>query len=250
MLNMSRTQIHQSREINFVPGYVATEEGTPLVSLLVDGSEAVKGFEGAADIANGAKFAGFSYSETLTPMTANHALIAVTDANGEVVLPYEPITGQISVWTKGAGGSRTRVPSGQVTIDASNPKKITVVDGAGTPAPIATTTIEVVYKYMPTIQTAFFEHRVLIPSVSASAMTNSTGVILEGEVWTDKIDLGSDFDVRTNKLFINANGLVGAAAAVPAGAIEVVGTVIGTPGAENAGTTTQGGGFLGIRYHS
>lgn len=242
MLNMSRTLINKSREIAFVPGTQVKEEGVPLVHMLVEGVEAVKEFEGADDIAKGAKFAGFSYSETLTPITANAVLETVTDADGNVVLPYEPITGQISVYTSGANGAIERVASDNVTVDATNPKMITIKAGSGdTAGALAEGKVTVVYKYMPTIETMFYEHRVLIPAVSASQMTNSTGVILEGEVWTDKIDLASDFDTVTNKLYVSADGIVAAAATVPDTGIEI-------PNAMIIGTPAVSGGFLGIRF--
>lgn len=232
MLNMSRTLAHQSREIKFVPGYQAKEEGIPLVSILVENEEAVKGFEGAADLALGAKFAGFSYSETLTPVTATQAMTIVADADSKILLPYEPVAGQISVWKK-VNGVRTRIAAADVTPDATNPRLITVDSSANAH-------LEVVYKYLPTLETAFYEHRVLIPSVSSSAMTGSTGVILEGEVWTDKIDLGSDFDNRTLLLHINADGNIAVAAAIPATGIALPATIIGTPNGTN--------GFLGLRF--
>ena len=233
MLNMSRTLMHQSREIKFVPGYQVKEEGLPVVSILVEGEEAVKGFEGAADLTLGAKFAGFSYSETLTPLTATQAMNIVADASGKILLPHEPVAGQISVWKK-VNGVRTRVAAASVTADASNPRLITVASSANA-------ALEVVYKYLPTLETMFYEHRVLIPSVSSSAMTGSTGVILEGEVWTDKIDLGSDFDNSALKLYINADGNIAAAAAVPATGLALTRvTVIGTPNGTN--------GFLGLRF--
>lgn len=246
MLNMSRTLMHQSREIALVPGYTVLEEGVPLVSMLVDGVEAVKGFEGTNDVSAGVKFVGFSYSETLTPLTANQSLTAVTDSNGHVLLPYEPITGQISVWTKNPSGARTRITSTNVTIEIGNPRMIKVTsDGS---AAIADTPVDIVYKYMPTLKTAFFEHRVLIPSVSASAMTQSIGVILEGEVWTDKIDLSADFEKATNKLFINQDGLVSADASVPGTGLEINAKVIGIPGSDKTGTPSGSGGFLGLRF--
>ena len=237
MLNMSRTLIHQSREIDFVPGCMVAEEGVPLVSMLVEGKEAVKAFEGTTDVSAGVKFVGFSYSETLTPITANQNFSAVTDTNSGVLLPYEPITGQISVWKKGADGTRTRVESSEVTIDPSNPRLIKVASSPNTP-------VDIVYKYMPSLKTAFFEHRVLVPSVSASAMTNSTGVILEGEVWTDKIDLSADFEKAGNKLFINQDGLISAASSVPGTGLEINATVIGIPGC----SSSDSGGFLGLRF--
>lgn len=238
MLNMSRTLIHKSREIAFVPGTQVKEEGVPLVLLLVDGKEAVKGFEGSDDLTKGAKFAGFSYSETLTPITANQQLNTVTDADGCVLLPYEPITGQISVYTDDGNGVLARVESSNVEVDTDNPRKITIKTGEGV---LKEGRVNIVYKYMPTLETIFWEHRVLIPSVSASAMTNSTGVILDGEVWTDKIDLASDFGVGTNKLYVNADGVVAAAASVPATGIEIPNaTVIGIPAVSQ--------GFLGLRF--
>ena len=232
MLNLSRTLMHQSREIAFVPGYQAKEEGIPVVSILVDGEEAIKGFEGAADVALGARFTGFTYSESLTPLSATHALMTATDANGHVLLPYEPITGQVSVWKK-VNGVRTRVANADVTIDGTNAKLVNIANSASM-------AIEVVYKYLPTLQTAFYEHRMLIPSVSASAMTNSSGVIIEGEVWTDKIDLASNFDLAAGLLYLNADGNLAMAAAVPEGGLAVNAQVIGTPNGTN--------GFLGIRY--
>lgn len=242
MLNMSRTAIHKSREIPFVPGTQVSEEGVPLILLLVDGKEAVKGFENG-DVAKGAKFAGFSYSETLTPLTANQQLTTVTDADGCVILPYEPITGQISVYTEGENGALTRVDSTNVVQDTNNPCKITIKTGSGETAGVLKEgRVNITYKYMPTLETVFWEHRVLIPSVSASAMTHSTGVILGGEVWTDKIDLTSDFGTGTNKLYISADGLIAAAATVPATGIALPdsATVIGTPAVSQ--------GFLGIRF--
>lgn len=234
MLNMSCTLIHKSREIPFVPGCQVNEEGVPLVLELVDGKEAVKAFEGSSDLTKGAKFAGFSYSETLTPLTANQQITTVTDENGVVILPYEPITGQISVYTEAANGTLTRVESSKVTIDTTLPRKITIADAKEVK-------VNIVYKYLPTIQSIFFDHRVLIPTVSASAMTQSTGVILDGEVWTDKIDLASDFDTATNKLYVSADGVVAAAATVPTTGIEIPNaTVIGTPNVSQ--------GFLGIRF--
>lgn len=241
MLNMSRTLMHRTREIPFVPGTQVKEEGVPLVLLLVDGNEAVKGFE-SGDVAKGAKFAGYSYSETLTPITANQQLTVVTDEDGCVLLPYEPITGQISVYTEDDKGVLARVGSSNVTIDTDNPRKITIKTGSGETASVLKEgRVNIVYKYMPSIETIFWEHRVLIPSVSASALTNSTGVILAGEVWTDKIDLASDFGVATNKLYINADGVLAAAATVPATGIEVPNaSIIGIPNANQ--------GFLGIRF--
>lgn len=240
MLNMSRTLMHRTREIPFVPGTQVKEEGVPLVLLLVDGNEAVKGFE-SDDIAKGAKFIGYSYSETLTPITANQQLTTVTDEDGCVLLPYEPITGQISVYTDN-NGVLTRIDSANVSIDAVNPRKITIKTGSGEGAAVLKEgKVNIVYKYMPSIETIFWEHRVLIPSVSASALTNSTGVIIAGEVWTDKIDLSSDFDTVTNKLYINADGVLAAAATVPSTGIEVPNaTIIGTPNANQ--------GFLGVRF--
>lgn len=234
MLNMSRTLIHKSREIPFVPGTQVNEEGVPLVLMLVDGNEAVKGFEGSGDISKGAKFAGFSYSETLTPITANQQLTVVTDEEGVVILPNEPITGQISAYVEAADGTLTRIESTKITIDSDLPKKVTFTG-------VKETKVNIVYKYLPTIANLFFDHRVLIPTVSASAMTQSTGVILDGEVWTDKIDLASDFDTATNKLYISADGIVAAAATVPTTGIEIPNaTVIGTPNANQ--------GFLGLRF--
>lgn len=242
MLNMSRTLIHQSREMNFVPGCMVAEEGVPLVSVLVDGMEAVKPFEGTNDVSAGAKFVGFSYSETLTPLTANQNFSSVTDSDGHVLLPYEPITGQISVWTKGADGARTRVESSNVTIDGSNPRLIKVTSDGSTAVPDKA--VDIVYKYVPTLKTAFFEHRVLIPSVSASAMTNSIGVILNGEVWTDKVDLSADFEKATNKLFINQDGLVSATDSVPGTGLAISATIIGIPGC----ASSDMGGYLGLRF--
>lgn len=233
MLNLSKCVMNKTRELPFVAGHVVREEGMPIVALLVDGKECIKTFE-AADKAAGARFLGFSYSETLTPQTATDALKVTLDANGQAQLAHEPITGQISVW-ENVAGVRTKV-----TLDGSDNKVegkiLTVKDGENK-------NLEVVYQYAPTFQDLMFEHRVLIPTVSSAQMTSSIGVIFDGEVWTDKFDASVDFaDPANVKLQLNAAGMITAGATVDGDNLEIANaTVIGAPNGNN--------GFLGLRLN-
>ena len=84
MLELSLTRIRHSKDMPVLPGVVVHEEGVPLVQAMFDGKEtaAVSGQDGAKI------FLGFSYSETMRPVTkANITTVTPTANNLTFTLP-------------------------------------------------------------------------------------------------------------------------------------------------------------------
>jgi hypothetical protein len=184
--------MHKTRDLPLVPGYVIKEEGVPLVKKIIDGVEHVQPFDNT-----GGEFLGFSYTETLTPQVATKSVRLVLDASAEGLLPNPPITGQISVYEVPTG---TRVTNGNVTVTNNT----VAVTGQ------ANATVDIVYAYHPIVQDLMFEHRMLIPFISSTEMTGTIGVIIDGEVWTDKVDLAADFTADNSAIYVSDAGLVSA----------------------------------------
>lgn len=219
MLNTLRLKIIDSQETPIVPGEVVAQEGMPLVKVLVNGKEYCR-----CGNSEFAPFMGFSYTESLTPAIKSKVEILVADADeGKVVLAATPITGQIAAY------------------DATENTLINVtVNGNVVTCPdtLKGKEVKVVYRYSPSVQEVLMTDRVLVPSVSASDMTGSIGVILQGVIYTNYFDASADFSDLTKELCVTEAGLVGVQTA-GGNLAKIPGTVISLPGVDNP--------FLGIR---
>lgn len=207
MLNLAKCVLHKTRDLDIVPGTTVNEEGFPLVKTFVNGKEAVMIHDG--NTADKPTFIGFSYSESLTPITAtNGATITLDDAGkGKVFHPI--LTGQVSVYEvaiddeTGVVKRGKRIANADVAVDPADARVITVTGQESKK-------VEVVYAFAPTTLDLQQESRfrVLIPMGSSSSMTGTIGAIIDGEVYTDKVDLSADFTAPEIKFAVNDAGLL------------------------------------------
>jgi hypothetical protein len=221
MLHTQRLKIVDSQETPIVPGETVSAEGMPLVRVLLNGKEHVR-----CANAEVAPFMGFSYSESLTPVIKSKVEVLVANPDTGIVELMAIPLGQISVYD---------AVSGEVIASATNEagtNKVTVDDdhkGAE---------VRVQYRYAPSTLEVLTNDYTLMPTMSASDMTGSTGVILQGIVYTDCFDPAKDFSDITQELCVDALGLVSTQAAGGALA-SIPGVVVHVPTAELP--------FLGIR---
>lgn len=231
MLELSLTRIRHSKDMPVLPGVVVHEEGVPLVQAMFDGKEtaAVSGQDGAKI------FLGFSYSETMRPVTkANITTVTPTANNLTFTLPggFEPLTGQILVAyadTHEAFTSSASPSAKQYKLEGA------VITFAAADAGKA---IEIQYRYTPSQQDLLFNDRVPYTFSTAPEMYGRIGCILEGDVYTDQYDASINWAAPTasHVLTAGANGRVTMAAA---GGVEIPGYVISIPNESNP--------YLGIR---
>lgn len=220
MLNTMRLKIIDSQETPIVPGEVVAQEGMPLVKVLVNGKEHCR-----CGNSEKAPFMGFSYTESLTPAIKSKVEVLVADPDeAKVVIAATPVTGQIAVYD---------ATENTLVADATVEGNVVTV-----PEALKGKEVKVVYRYAPSVQEVLMQDRVLVPSISASDMTGSIGVILQGVIYTNYFDASADFSDLSKELCVTEAGLVGVQAAGGELA-KIPGTVIALPGVDNP--------FLGIR---
>lgn len=226
MLDLSLTRIRHSKDLPVTADTVVREEGLPLVQVMVDGAEqaAVSGYTGAT------QFLGFSYSETMRPITKAEVAVLEPTANElQFTLTGTPITGQI------------RVTDAEGTVyeeDATAAAGKYVLKGAVIEfaADDAGKQITVQYRYTPSQLELQFNDRVPFTFSTAPELYGRIGVILAGEVFTDQFDASVNWnDTEGKKLVAGENGRVTLAES----GVEIPGYIIKTPDANNP--------YLGIR---
>lgn len=219
MLHTGRLMILNSQEIAIVPGQTVNAEGLPLVREIVNGQECVR--QGNTTVA---PFVGFSYTESLTPLTKSAVeVLTANSETGKLILKNEPLTGQFSVYLATSGAAIECTVSG---------KEVTVPEANKGMA------VRVQYRYAPSTTEVLMEDRVLIPTMSSTDMLGSIGVIMEGIVYTDQFDAKANFADTSMSLCVTATGLVGMQASN--GTLAAIpGSVVSVPGVDTP--------FLGIR---
>lgn len=219
MLHTGMLKIIDSQDTPIVPGEVISAEGMPLVRELVNGREHVRVGSSVK-----APFMGISYSESLTPLVKSKVeRVMANPDTGKFCLIHEPITGQVSFYDEaGAVITDATVTGREVTAESQKGKYVRVQ-----------------YRYQPTTYEVITEDRILVPSMSASDMTGTIGVILQGVVYTDMFEASADFSAPDIELAVSENGLVTVQDEEKTLA-PIPGTVVAVPGIETP--------FLGIRF--
>jgi len=176
-----KTRISQSKEFPISTGEVVAAEGVALMQVLEDGEECVK----PTTAAGTEVFIGFSYGQTMTPVTKSNVeeLTCPAVALYTVTLEKEPIAAQIYI-VNSAGTEQT---SG----DPANANEYSIVAKvvtfhAGQAGLVETIT----YRYSPTAVELQFEDKLDLTSFAATDYVSSIGAILQGEIFTDQFDAG------------------------------------------------------------
>ena len=218
MLHTGYLKIIDAQDTPIVPGQSVPAEGLPLVREIVNGKEHVRV---GSDVK--APFIGFSYTESLTPVIKSRVEILKADVDtGKFTLAAAPITGQVSFYDETGAMIEGVVVEDKVATAADNKGQM----------------IRCQYRYQPTVDEVLMSDRILVPSMAASDMTGTIGVILEGIIYTDMFEASVDFSDVNIKLAVSTNGLVtkqddeGSLAEIP-------GVVVSVPGVDTP--------FLGIR---
>lgn len=180
-----RTKIVQSKEFPFATGNTITAEGLVLMQVIEEGEERVKlTAGGGAEV-----FMGFSYGQTMTPITKSKVeeLSCPDDAPFTVTLLKEPV-GATQIDIVNEDGTH------QTNGDPANPNEYSVVAKvvtfhAGQAGKVETIT----YRYLPTALELLLEDKLDNTSMTAVDTLSSTGVIQEGEVFTDQFDASKEW---------------------------------------------------------
>lgn len=216
MLHTSYLKIIDAQDTPIVPGEHVPAEGLPLVREVINGREHVRVGSSVK-----APFMGFSYTESLTPLVKSKVEVVKADVDtGKFTLIHAPITGQVSFYKEDGTSISDAVVSGNEVTATNNKGEM----------------IRCQYRYQPTTEEVMMEDRILVPSMAASDITGSVGVILQGVIYTDMFEASVDFSDPEIKLAVSTNGLVGKQTGDLA---EIPGVVVSVPGIDTP--------FLGIR---
>ena len=204
MLKQQNTRILKSFHREVATGFDVKQEGVALVYVLEGGKAKVRPSSGVA----GERFAGVSLSQIAVPDQL--ARIDELIANGSVTLDLPKrnlVSGQIHVVAAGvtlnlvagvpaAGEFAIDYATGQLTLNAAN---------AGTAgAPI---TVVVAYRYIPNIQEAtLIQGSGPVGGYSGAQYTGVVGLIIEGDVYTDRFDASDDW-AAGGQVYLGSNGL-------------------------------------------
>lgn len=225
MLNLEATRIDKSQEFNLKTGVTVTEEGLILVQDTENGGEVAKLATGTGDV-----FLGFSYGQTLSPVTKSlvEELTVPSGAPYTVTLQREPIAGQIYIVNSGGTPQTAGDPALNPNEYSISGKVITFHSGQADDVETIT------YRYSPTVEEVLSQDATLLTSVSPNDLINQMGAIKKGDVYTNQFNAGAAYAVG-NAVGMAANGLPTAT-----GANDI-------PGAYVIKVPTVDSPFLGIR---
>lgn len=224
MLNLQgKTVIVSSKEFSVQAGSLIGAEGIALARAEENGEEVVIPSTGSSDV-----FMGFSYGQTMTPLTKSLVQSLVVPAALTVTLDKEPVSGQIFI-TNGTTEQTAGNPATTANEYSISGKVITF--HADQEDATMTTTI----RYSPTAMELVYSDDLDNTSVSATDYLSSIGAIQTGEIFTDMFDAGDEF-------------VGGAACSMGAGGLVVAGTGNTIPNAIISHVPNSVNPFLGIRF--
>lgn len=237
MLDTSRLLIRASKNIQVLPSEIVNEEGLPLVQVMNDGMEAaaVSGYEGARH------FLGFSYGETMWPhikAAVEDFIITGTRVQHTLTLGRTPLSGQISVRNAKDQTEFTVADSAEAVAKGKYYLSGAIMTFS---AEDAGTTVRIQYRYTPSTQEVKFMDRTPYTFNTASEELGQIGVILDGDIFTDKFDAAINWDAldTDDVLLAGENGVVTAGTPDEKN-LAIPGVVIATPNVNSP--------FLGIRF--
>ena len=209
--------ITASREMPLAPGYVFTNEGVALVSvLLASGVHGVQAATGAAS----EQFLGFGMAATSAiphlPTTQVKVESALLPPGGAITLSATPLAGSISVFDVTAGAP---VASANVAL-AGSVATITAAAGVGAVG----NSIRITYRYTLTVSEAVMTYGDVQPGGYAGNRFGSCGVAQRGVIYTNAFDTSVNWATAT-AVKTAAGGLVtnqaGTGATLPAVVISI-----------------------------
>ncbi len=237
MLHFELSKLIQTIERPVAVGATVTQEGTPLVWNVAGG-----GVQPSTGVA-GEIFAGVSFSQQMTPMQFPQydsltATAASSGANPTITLSNTPIAGTIRVVNVTTGTVQTAGTPATANQYSIAGNVITLNTGA------TGDTIMVSYRYAPTTAQVLAVQGNIPAGGSAGLLLNSSGVVLQGDVFTTEFDTSVDWTTvsEATPITLGANGLftIGGTGTPLTGAY-----VVSLP---TAGNTQYEGSLLGIHF--
>lgn len=228
MLDLNRTKIVQSREIPVTAGYSVAAEGVCLMQAFEAGEETVRPCTAEASKV----FVGFSYAETMSPLTKSlvEQITAPAASPFTLTLKNTPITGQLSVLDTNDGTALTAGDPSTIATAYSISGNVITVNTAR-----ASHVFQITYRYSPSVADLQFNDYLSINSFQATDFIGSIGVIVQGEVYTDLFDASVNWAAAPT-VKMEAGGLVGS------------GSGVAIPNAKVCHVPTIENPFLGIRF--
>lgn len=230
MLDLNHCRIEASKEIPIVPAYTVVEEGLALISIISGGVEKVRLSAGAGV----GRFAGFSYGETLTPITKSYVETRTIPAASTYTITLAKnnlVASNIFVYdnTDGAAMAEDTLANGKFEcVDATGILTFHSSDAGHS--------VTITYRYTPTATELTAEDKLLFTAQSANEVLSSVGVIMAGEVFTDKFDAAVDWSTATD-IEAGTSGIVTAG-----------GSTIDIPNCKVIYVPTADYPFLGLRF--
>jgi hypothetical protein len=232
MLDLTRCNIFRSKEIAVATGSTITEEGVPLQSTLQNGEEVCS----VCASGGSENFIGFSYGETFTPLIKSNVESAVIPAASPYTITLEKtniIAAQIFIYDE--------TDAAALAEDTLATGKFSIVDSTGVVtfhSAQAGNTVTITYRYTPTVAEVAAENDSPIYRPSGSDVLGQIGVILAGEVYTDKYDASISWESGVTTINVGT-GLITNSNSSPGG-VAITCDIIHVPDVANP--------FLGIRF--